>query len=73
LKGSAVYVDGRWKEFTFGIPHEITDQLFVVRRVVRGNDTLPQEATATPRWSWQCGGWLVINRMTYLASQPARV
>jgi hypothetical protein len=39
LKVRAVYVDGRLKEFTFGIPHEVTEQLFVVRRVVRVNDT----------------------------------
>jgi hypothetical protein len=68
-----VYVDGRLKEFSFGIPHEVTEQLFVIRPVVRVNDTLLQEATATPRSSWQRGGWLVINRMRYLASQPARV
>jgi hypothetical protein len=43
----------------------------VVRRVVRVNDTLPQEAVATPRWSWQRGGWLVINRITGHISQAS--
>jgi len=71
LKVRAVYVDGRLKEFTLGIPHEVTEQLFVVRRVVRVNDTLPQEAVATPRWSWQRGGWLVINRVTGHISQAS--
>jgi hypothetical protein len=71
LKVRAVYVDGRLKEFTFGIPHEVTEQLFVVRRVVRVNDTLPQEAATTPRWSWQRGGWLVINRVTGHISQAS--
>jgi hypothetical protein len=33
----------------------------VVRRVARVNVTLPQESAATPHWSWQRGGWLVVN------------
>lgn len=64
LKVRALYVDGRLKESTFGIPHEVTEQLFVVRRMVRINDTLPQETATTPRWSWQRGGWLVVDRVT---------
>jgi len=63
LKVRPIYVDGRLKEFTFGIPHEITEQLFAVRRIVRVNDSLPQEA-ATPRWTWQRSGWLVVDRVT---------
>ncbi len=63
LKVRPLYVDGRLKEFTFGVPHEVTEQLFVVRRVVRVNDTLPQE-TATTRWTWERGGWLEVNRVT---------
>jgi hypothetical protein len=66
-----VYVDGRLKEFTLGIAHEATEQLFVVRRVVRVNDTLLQEASATPGWSWQRGGGLVINRITGRISQAS--
>ena len=63
VKVRPIYVDGRLKEFTFGIPHEVTEQLFAVRRILRVNDTLPQE-TATPRWTWQRGGWLVVDRLT---------
>ncbi len=67
LKVRPLYVDTRLKEFTFGIPHDVTEQVFVVRRVVRVNDTLPQETTT--RWSWQRGGWLVVDRVTGHISQ----
>ena len=66
-----MYVDGRLKEFTFGNPHEVTEQLFVVRRVLRVNDTLPQETVTTPRWTWQRGGWLAVNRVTGHISQAS--
>jgi hypothetical protein len=69
LKIRPLYVDTRLKEFTVGIPHEITEQLFVVRRVVRVNDTLPQETTV--RWSWQRSGWLVVDRITGHISQAS--
>jgi len=71
LKVRSIYVDGRLKEFTFGIPHEVTEQLFVVRRMIRVNDSLPQETTLTPRWSWQRGGWLVVDRLNGHISQQA--
>jgi hypothetical protein len=57
-----IYVDSRLKEYSTGNPHEVTDRLFVVRRVFRINDALPQETVA--RWQWQRGGWLLIDRMT---------
>jgi hypothetical protein len=69
LKIRPLYVDTRLKEFTVGIPHEVTEQLFVVRRVVRVNDTLPQETTV--RWSWQRSGWLVVDRITGHISQAS--
>ena len=69
LKVRPMFVDGRLKEFTFGIPHEVTEQLFVVRRVIRVNDSLPQETSSTPQWSWQRGGWLVIDRLNGHISQ----
>jgi hypothetical protein len=69
LKVRPVYLDGRLKEFTLGLPHEITEQLFVVRRMVRVNDTLPQETASTLRWSWERGGWLVIDRVSGHISQ----
>ena len=62
LKVRALYIDGKLKEFTIGSPHEITERLFVVRRVFRVNDSLPDEAT--PRWLWQKGGWVLIDRVT---------
>jgi hypothetical protein len=71
LKARPLYLDGRLKEFTFGSPHDVTEQLFVVRRVLRVNDTLPQEITSTPRWSWQRGGWLIVNRITGHISQAS--
>ena len=69
LKVRPMYVDARLKEFTFGIPHDVTEQLFVVRRMVRVNDSLPQETASTPRWSWQRGGWLVVDRLNGHISQ----
>jgi hypothetical protein len=62
IKMRPLYVDGRLKEFTLGAPHEITDQLFVVRRAFRLNDTLPQESVAAPLWRWQREGWLLVDR-----------
>ena len=35
------YVDGRARESTLGPSHEITERLFVFRRALRMNDTLP--------------------------------
>jgi len=58
-----IYVDAQLKEFTVGLPHEITERLFAVRRTLRVNDALPQE-TAAPRWIWQSGGWLVVDRLS---------
>jgi len=60
----ALVIDGRVKEFTTGLPHEVTDRLFVVRRIFRLNDLLPQENAASPRWRWQRGGWLLVDRAT---------
>lgn len=63
LKIRPLYVDTRLKEYTIGSSHEVTDRLFVVRRAFRLNDTLPDESTA-PRWQWQRGGWLLVDRLT---------
>jgi hypothetical protein len=62
LKIRGLYVDGQVKEFTFGAPHEITDRLYVVRRAFRVNDALPDETL--PRWEWQPGGWLLVDRLS---------
>jgi hypothetical protein len=66
-----LFVDTRLKEYTTGTPHELTDRLFVVRRVFRVNDALPTEnANANaPRWQWQRGGWLLVDRVTGRVSQ----
>jgi len=62
IKVRALIVDGRIKEYVLGSPHEVTERLFVVRRAFRVNDSLPDEST--PRWQWQRGGWLLVDRTT---------
>ena len=64
LKVRPLLVDARPKEFTLGLPHEVTDRLFVVRRAFHVNDSLPQESSAPPHWQWQRGGWLLADRVT---------
>ena len=72
IKIRALSIDGRVKEYTTGTPHELTDRLFVVRRAFRVNDALPAEtpnsnanaSANSPRWQWQRGGWLLIDRIT---------
>jgi hypothetical protein len=62
IKIRPLIVDGRTREFAMGAPHEVTDRLFVVRRAFRVNDSLPEDPA--PRWQWQTGGWLLVDRMT---------
>jgi len=62
LKIRPLIVDGRVREYVLGLPHEITEHLFVVRRVFRMNDGLPEDSA--PRWQWQRGGWLLVDRLT---------
>jgi hypothetical protein len=62
IKIRALFVDGRVKEYVLATPHEVTERLFVVRRVFRVNDSLPEDST--PRWQWQRGGWLLVDRST---------
>ncbi len=71
LKVRPLFVDTRLKEYTTGNPHDLTDRLFVVRRAFRVNDALPSEATtsASPRWQWQRGGWLLVDRLNGHISQ----
>lgn len=61
LKIRPLYVDGHVKEFTLGAAHDVTDSTFVVQRIYRVNDSLPQE-NGPERWQWQRGGWLLVNR-----------
>jgi len=75
LKVRPLFVDTRLKEYTTGTPHELTDRLFVVRRAFRVNDALPTETANSnasanaPRWQWQRGGWLLVDRLTGRVSQ----
>lgn len=62
LKVRPLIVDGRQKEWTTGDVHDVTDRSFTVRRAMRLNDTLPGEIA--PRWSWQPGPWLLVDRTT---------
>src|SRR5271165_3238943 len=58
----ALYVDTKLKEFTTGKPHDVTDREFVVRRAFRINDALPDDPRKSPKWQWQLGGWLLVDR-----------
>ena len=69
LKIRGLYVDTRLKEYTTGVAHEVTDRLFVVRRMFRLNDTLPGETNSAPRWVWERGGWLLVDRVTGRVTQ----
>lgn len=62
LKIRALVIDGHVKEYAIGAPHEVTERLFVVRRAFRMNDSLPQDPA--PRWQWERGGWLLVDRQT---------
>lgn len=63
MKVRPIFVDTRLREFTVGLPHDVTDRVFVVQRAFRLNDALPDEP-ATPKWTWQRGGWLMIDRIS---------
>lgn len=62
LKVRPLYVDGKLKEFTTGDAHDITDQQFAVQRAFRVNDALPGDERNLPKWRWQRGGWLLVDR-----------
>ncbi len=55
-------VDGKIREWTTGDLHAVTERSFTVRRAVRLNDSLPTDKS--PRWVWQRGPWLLIDRET---------
>ncbi|MGB8769426.1 MAG: hypothetical protein WCC92_07425 [Candidatus Korobacteraceae bacterium] len=59
---SPLFVDTKLKEYTIGKQHDVTDRQFVVRRAFRINDTLPEDAHQSPKWFWQLGGWLLVDR-----------
>jgi len=59
-----LYVDTNLKEFTSGESHSVTDRQFVVRRAYRINDALPDDTRKAPKWLWQRGGWMLVDRVT---------
>jgi len=60
----ALYIDSKLKDFTTGDAHDVTDREFVIRRAYRINDALPEDQRKTPKWLWQRGGWLLVDRAT---------
>jgi hypothetical protein len=62
MKIRPLFVDDRQKEWTTGEVHDVTDRTFTVRRALRINDSLPGDAV--PRWIWQPGPWLSVDRIT---------
>jgi len=68
LKIRALLVDSILKEWTTGDAHDVTDRSFVVRRVIRINDSLPGEkpkpGAKQSQWVWQRGPWLMIDRVS---------
>lgn len=67
LKIRGLYVDNRLREHTIGPARDITDRMFVVQRVFRVNDALADEKQ--PRWRWELGGWMSVDRSTGRISQ----
>lgn len=72
LRIRALMVDGALKEWTTGDAHDVTDRSFVVRRVIKLNDSLPGENNAAANkpehWVWQRGPWILVDRVTGHAS-----
>jgi hypothetical protein len=62
LKVRPLFVDERQREWTTGEIHDVTDRSFAVRRVMRLNDALATDRE--PRWVWQPGPWLLVDRVT---------
>ncbi len=63
FKIRSLTIDGRMREYTSGPVHEVTDRLFVIRRVDRINDSLPQDG-GPARWVWRFAGWISVDRST---------
>ena len=63
VKVRPLFVDGKTKEFALGVAHEVTERIFVVQRMFRLNDSLPQES-GPARWRWEKGGWLLVDRVS---------
>jgi hypothetical protein len=63
LRIRALIVDSVVKEWTTGDIHDVTDRSFVVRRVIKINDSLPGVAK-NGGWVWQRGPWLLVDRVS---------
>jgi hypothetical protein len=63
LRIRALVVDELIKEWTTGDAHDVTDRSFVVRRVIKINDSLPSDAKKGG-WVWQRGPWLLVDRVS---------
>ena len=63
IKIRPLYVDGKTKEFTTGVARDVTEKTFVIQRMFRLNDSLPQD-TGPARWRWEPGGWLLVDRLS---------
>jgi len=61
LKVRPILVDGRIKEYSTGAAHQVTDNLWVARRVFRLNNALPDESPKGPKWTWQLDGWMTVS------------
>jgi hypothetical protein len=70
LRIRRLLVDGRVREYTAGLAHDVTDRLFVVQRVYRVNDALPKESQG-PQWIWRLDGWISVDRTTGHIAQLA--
>jgi hypothetical protein len=66
VKIRKLLVDGRAVENTSGTPHDVTDRVFVIRRVYQINDALPgaHDDASPPQWAWRLGGWISVDRLT---------
>jgi hypothetical protein len=62
IKVRPLIVDQRQRDWTTGEIHDVTDRTFAVRRALRINDALPTDAA--PRWIWQPGPWITVDRVT---------
>ncbi|HEY6251041.1 MAG TPA: hypothetical protein VI685_13855 [Candidatus Angelobacter sp.] len=61
IKVRPIMIDGRVKEYSTGAAHQVTENVWVVRRAFRINNALPQETARRPQWTWQLGGWLTVS------------
>lgn len=57
-----IYVDGRVKDHAAGATHEVTEDLFVARRIYQINNALAGEPARPGRWTWRLDGWISVNK-----------